>query len=695
MGYGEDGMMIENDFIAMNANRRSGSSGRESRSEKTGTIEQGSKLEDLNPKEYEEVMDFIQMYHSLEYLPDKEEYYWNESDYEDDLLAKRNELFDKLEAEATRDADGNLVVDVDEETFAMICKFDGDDENISQEKEGQNVPEKDTPDQRQAGPYEEDVEFVMDMMGIKGSNKPPNPAQYDKVTPLNLKGPTWSDFVESMMEHPTKFGQVKFVSPHPESTREPVPDLPSSRRNPPPEFVENSKRFIYVWGLPPLTVNGEPGDLDNPVHAMEIKKQVGILFDVPPEAVFAASVSSAFVGFPSKIEQRFALVFGPVTKELASPVTISKYVPKEGDRKTFSDEEMDRVVLLENLPEGLTPTSLASNLFPKDGDNVGNMVYGDLKSEDFVMLTPHSAAVRFESAEIAENAVHSSIVEARLIEFGQHRVRYNKARREMIFTGKHKGPLGTTLERVPGPRLIVDGDMPTKKFFLSHASSVHLRNLDPSTTKKEISDFFQPCCHLPRDVEGSIEFVTCYEGMPTGKAYVGFDEHGEVEAAMSLGESNGRLIGLGHSKVIMKRVRDAVKIPREKRPMREEEELLDSLDNWEQYADPEDLEELYANGISKEALDEALRAIRYQNPTFSSLDQAMRTETINPEKESGGMYRELVQMYISTLKECLSTPENPGPIYESLFLPDEEIDTEIFENEPVRQEDLKKRREVP
>ena len=164
---------------------------------------------------------------------------------------------------------------------------------------------------------------------------------------------------------------------------------------------------------------------------------------------------------------------------------------------------------------------------------------------------------------------------------------------------------------------------------------------------------------------------------------------------MSLCETNGRLLGLGDNKIIMKRVKEANKIAREKRSSRDEEQLLDSLDNWEQFVDPQDLEELYAAGISREALDEALRAIRYHNPTFSSLDQAVRTEAINPEKESGGMYREVVQAYVSTLKECISTPDDPGPIYESLFLPDEEIDTEIFEDEPLRQEALQKRREVP
>ena len=164
---------------------------------------------------------------------------------------------------------------------------------------------------------------------------------------------------------------------------------------------------------------------------------------------------------------------------------------------------------------------------------------------------------------------------------------------------------------------------------------------------------------------------------------------------MAVCESSGRVSGLGPNKVIMKRVKDVRRVKRGNRPARDEKELLESLDNWEQYIDPKDLEELLENGISKDALEESLRAIRYHNPTFSCLDQAIRSEAINPETDPGGMYRELVQTYIATLKECISTPDDPGPIYESLFLPDEEPDTEIFENEPSRQDKLRKLREVP
>jgi len=687
MGYGNDGnMLMEEEDYAM----RGGQQQKQAK-QKTGTIEKGSKLEDLCPEDLQEVTEFFRMYQSFEHIQDKEEYYWNETDYDATDRKKKQAMFAKLMTEATRDADGNLVAEVDDETFAMFD--DSKDRNDSANGKDDSNPRQ--PQQQQRMAFNAPPDFIMDMLGIKGSEKPPNPKEYDVVKPLVLKGPTMNDFVESMAEHPTKYGQLRYVSPHPESTREPVPDLPSFRRNPPLEFVDAHPRFIYVWGLPPLlSVDEEPGNLDNPLHSLELQKTAAALFDVPPESVYPASISSAFVGFPSRKEHRFATEFGPVQKFVGSPVKISKYTPAEGDKKSFDAGEMEKVAVLENLPSGLTPSVLASTLFPA-GTDAGDLLYGGFTPEDFVVLTPHSAVLRFESVEHAENAVKSTIVEQQLKDFGKHRIRYSKARRQLVYTGKNTGPGGGELERALGPRLIVDGDMPTKNFYLSHASAVHLRNLDPSVTKDEISAFFQPVCAMSRDVEGSIEFVTCHEGLPTGRAYVGFDEHGEAEAAAALAESNGRLEGIGHNTVVMKGVRDARKVKRDTRSARDEEELLDSLDNWEQHVDPADLEELLEHGIGREALEESLRAIRYHNPTFSSLDQAMRSEALNPETDSGGMYRELVRTYIETLKECISTPENPGPIYESLFLPDEELDTEIFEDEVVRQEELKKRREVP
>lgn len=666
---------------------------------KTGTIEDGSKLEDLNPEDHADVMKFIKMYQSLATKEDIEEYYWNESDYEAAAAAraaeKQRETFDRLKSEATRDADGNFVVEVDDETFAMFEDASAD------VVEAQQLAIARSGNQRQERKDQDDFgfEFVIDSMGIKGSDEPPNPEEYDRVMPLKLKGPTWSDFVESMMEHPTKFGQLVFTSPHAESTREPVPDRPPRRRNPKIEFIESHGRFMYVWGLPELLavggdVEAQPVDITNPLHEFEIQKVVSELFDVPVDSVSVSSSTSAFVGFPSRLEQRIALEVGPQEKILNSPVHISKYEVKEDDKKSFEEDFRDRVVRLDNLPDGLNPSLIASTIFPSSKE-IG-AIYGAFTADDVVMLSPNSAAVRLESAEVAESAVTSTAVKERLSEIGQHRVRYNKARRNLVYTGRRTGPGGSIMERELGNELIVDGDMPTKTFYVSHANAIHLRNLDLSVTKEEISAFFQPFCSMPRDVDGSIEFVTCYEGLPTGRAYVGFDEHGELEAAMKLCQSSGRIEGLGSTKVVMKKVNDLHKVFREKRSARDEAELLDSLDNWEQYANQDDLEYLYDNGVSKEALDEVFREIRYQNPTFAALDQAMRSETINPEVEAGGMYRQLVERYVALLKECQSTPEDPGPIYESLFSPAEEIDTEeLFDDESIRQAELRKRREVP
>jgi hypothetical protein len=663
---------------------------KEKKTSKSGTIAKDSPMEELNAQDYQEVMEFFDSYHEIANMADVEQYYWNEVDYDDSGEAKRLEVFEKLKSEATKDADGKLVVEVEDDIFDMF-------EAIKEK----SVKEPESKPRRQGGGFgnvadDPNFQFVMETMGIDSGKKPPGPG-YDKVQPLDVQGTDMSDFVESMMKHPTKFSEIRYTNPHPESIREPIPDVPPTRVNPSEAFVDSHMRFIYVWGLPPLMVDGKPGDMENPLHCLEIQKTVAALVGVTRENVSAASLTSAFVGLPSAVDQRVALAIGPTVQVIESAVMISKYKPNADDKKlAFAKDSADSLVLLENLPVGFTPSILAETLFPR-GSEVGE-VHGNITTADVVMLSPNSAVLKYESADVAEQAIKSSIVKQRLTEFGQHRIRYSKARRELVYTGLHGGPDGQDRLRKVGSRLIVDGDMPTKKFFLSHAGGLLLRNLDPSVTKQEICDFFQAYCTVKRDVEGSIEFLTCHAGLPTGRAYVGFDELGEAEAAMSaLSAKGGRIVAgnLGPNAVVVKSVKELHKVKREKRQSRSEEEILDSLHNWEQYVDPADIDELVKLGISKEALDESLRAIRYQNPTFASLDQALRSETIDPNVEVGGMYRQLVQEYISTLKECIATPENPGLIYESLFHPGEEIDTEIFEDEVDRQEELKQKREVP
>eukprot|EP00980_Cylindrotheca_fusiformis_P028185 scaffold22586_cov138-Cylindrotheca_fusiformis.AAC.5 len=663
---------------------------KEKKSTKSGTIAKNSPMEELNAADYKAVMDFFDAYQEIANMADDEPYYWKEVDYDESGETKRLQMLEKLKEDATKDADGNLVVEVEDDVFDM---FEAAEEKADEKPE--NRPRR----QGGFGNIDDDpnFKFVMENMGIDSGKLPPGPG-YDQVMPLEVQGSDMSDFVEAMMKHPTKFSELRYSTSHPESVREPLPDAPPTRANPSSEFLESHMRFIYVWGLPELIVDGKPGDVQNPLHRLEIQKTVAGLFGVQPESISVANLTSAFVGLPTAVDQRVALVVGPAEKVIESPVRISIYDPDSSRKKlAIAKDSADSLVLLENLPLGSTASSLAKTLFPA-GSEVGE-VYGSISVQDVVMISPNSAVVKFESSEVAEQAIHSSIVQQRLTEIGQHRVRYSKARRELVYTGLHGGPGGQDRLRKLGSRMIVDGDMPTKKFFLSHAGTLLLRNLDPSVTKQDVSNFFQEYCTVPRDVEGSIEFVTCQEGLPTGRAYVGFDELGEAEAAMdALSAKGGRIASgtLGVNPVIVMTVKELnKKVKRERRQTRSDEEILDSLHNWEQFVDPADVDELIEMGVSKEVLDETLRAIRYQNPTFASLDQAMRSETLDPDMEVGGMYRQLVQEYIATLKECIATPEEPGLIYESLFAPGEEIDTEIFEDEVDRQAELEQKRKIP
>ncbi len=653
--------------------------------QKMGTISNNSPMDQLTAEEHEKIEEFMRDYKLLVTTDEVEKYYWNERDYDNAEEAKKREILQRLHAEATRDADGNLVVEVDDATFAMF-------DSIPEEKEKEIEKPRSQPGQFSSPGDDIAFQFVTEAMGIKGADKPP-PPDYDRVLPLQLSGPTIYDFVESMMNHPSKFAEVRWDAPNEERDREPYAKFPPNRRNPSPEFVDANKRFIYVWGLPPFMMNGNCADLENPLHCLEIQKIVGNCFDVPIEQVSVATPTSAFVGFTSIDDHKFAVAVGPMNETIYSPVIISKYEPS--DDFVLAEGQPDASILLENLPLGMSPTLLSKSLFPA-GTEVGE-VYGALSADRIVLISPNTAVIAMESAETADNAVTSALVKERMIEIGQHRIRYNKARRELVFTGKYGGPDGTEPLRKLGPRLIVDGDMPTKEFFTFHASTLFLRDLDPNVTKQEISDYFQPFCSVARDVNSSTEFVTCREGLPTGRAFVGFDELGEAEAALhALSQGKGRLVGLGPNVVVADHVKERMSKSRHvKHPARSEEELLDSLNNWQQFVDPADLELLMNHDISVEGLNETFRTIRYHNDTFASMDQAMRNETINPEKQAGGMFKELVQTYIATLKDCISTPENPGPIYKSMHLPGEPLDTEIFEREPARQAELRKRREVP
>ena len=54
------------------------------------------------------------------------------------------------------------------------------------------------------------------------------------------------------------------------------------------------------------------------------------------------------------------------------------------------------------------------------------------------------------------------------------------------------------------------------------------------------------------------------------------------------------------------------------------------------------------------------------------------------DEKRGQHFAEFVQDYISILKELSTTRDNPGLKYESMFMPEEEVDLELFDAEQER-----------
>ena len=496
--------------------------------------------------------------------------------------------------------------------------------------------------------------------------------------------------VTAMFHNPSEYAHFVSNHAHPQSQREPKPFFPKGRAQPPKEFLEAHARFLFVTGLPP-DVDGR--DITDPLFRRSLQKQIAKLVGVDSQAVFPANATSAFVGFDSSEELSRALVVGPVEPTLKLSPKLSRCNEDDYNdaAKSFVKISPESTLELVNIPPGHTARSLIDNLIQSDESTA--KVYGDVTTNDIYFISETRVLIRFRFKQQADAALESILWEQSLEQLGQYPIRYFRARRELVHVCFGGAGKSTEIRKV-GPRLIVDSDMPSKSLYVSHAGTLHLRNLDPYVTKEEISAAFQPFCSRPHIAETSVEFVTCENGISTGEAYVGFDVVGDAEAAI---KALSGAIKLGDRRSKLRLLSDRLipgrpQAPPEKRPERSVEELLDDLNNWEKYVDQEDIKILEAHGVSKIVLDEALRGIRWNNKTFGAFDGSIRAEALEPEKERGEQYKELVQLYIATLKECLATPDDVGAIYESLHFPDEPIDLGIFDREKKRQDKLLKAR---
>ena len=84
---------------------------------------------------------------------------------------------------------------------------------------------------------------------------------------------------------------------------------------------------------------------------------------------------------------------------------------------------------------------------------------------------------------------------------------------------------------------------------------------------------------------------------------------------------------------------------------------------------------------------------RFNNPSFSYESLAREGERLHGEKTPGQEYSDFVKLYVETMKELSSTREDPGILYESMFLPQEEMDFSLLDEEEERLAKLKEERE--
>ena len=516
----------------------------------------------------------------------------------------------------------------------------------------------------------------------------------DDTLELAPHEPGIEGFQQAMLEHPTKIARVSLLRPHPAGLREPKPIFPKDRRpHPPIEFVESYNRFIYVTGLPPLIVNGERGELANPVHRSYLEKLVARLAQVDSTQVWPVNTTSAFVGFFTPRAMANAVHSGPSKKAVSLPPKVRRLSEVKDTKNPFKDTDADRVIQFSLIPPFHSPSSISRALFPPDTEL--ETVYGaHIDPSKDVVVASNTAWFRFPSADEAAAAAASTVLQKRLEKVGLYRVRYFLARRELV----HKcfsGPAKDEEERVKGPRLIVDGDMPSKEFFQSHPRCIHVSNLDPAepSISEKLTELFQPFSEWVR-YPGSVEPVTCAHNLPTDRAYVGFDVPGEAEACVK--KCNGK-IRMGDRTLFLRLVDDRIVPNRglyraEKRPARSVEELWDDLENWEKYVDPADIEYLEQHGVSKCVMDEQLKRMRLKNPTFGPLDHCLRSEAIEPDKKPGEIYKEVVQTYVQVLKDCVATREDPGPVFLAGFENEEDIDYSVFDEWEKRKAEIERLR---
>lgn len=481
-----------------------------------------------------------------------------------------------------------------------------------------------------------------------------------------------------------------YDKPIPESRREARPIVhPTNRVNPPVDFVEQHKVFMYVSGVPrPVMDDGKLGYYKNDLDKHEVANSVANILGVPVTSVFPATMNSAFVGFENAKDAADKCLASRKKRILQYNITTkvydeSKRTDVTEDEKSFvaSSSTPSSIILVEDIHPGFFSGTIARLLRPARV----------LDASDIFFPTPTSFLIRMEDPEAAMNLNQSNEYKRCLSLMEKQKINVQVAKREVVHD-KWGGPANEIQIKKLNHTLVVDGDVPSSSFFLSHTGVLHLCNVPSNVNKLAISEIFQPYCTDKRDVRGSVEIVKTIDGDATGRVYVGFDLDQDYQAALAV---LGQKVSFSNTGLTtrIRPVKDKRLLRGEKigsRTERSEEELLYALQNsWMDHVDPKDLKFLEAHGVSKDVLEEAFLAARYENPSFGLEDDVRIGERLR-DNGTGESYRDFVKLYIETLMEVIATKEKPGAMYEGMFMSNEPIDHEFLEREEKRIANLQK-----
>jgi len=543
----------------------------------------------------------------------------------------------------------------------------------------------------------------------------------------------WGDeILQSELNDPwtTPAISTSFEHVHDESKREAKPiKYPTNRKSPNQEFIDSFSCFAFVSNLTrPVVVkhndnadtNADGNELTlalgvykNPLHRQEVVQQVIQLFPKLKSSnqIFVSTMNSVYIGFHDSKEASDVLQSTSTTASNQQLNRVIRYnieykqytnakelleeqqVPNS-DLQAFVQDHNGSFVVLDNLPPGMKQTTIVKSFY----DALPTL------QPTNVHFTSPTTAICKTSTKVQVEVDTQKMMEQCIAKLSKQIVQIYPAEIELTHD-KFGGPARQFQFKKKTSNLFVQGDTPSHSFFTSHAYVLHLSNVPSTITNEVLSTYFQPYCMLDRDINGSIEHVKPLDGVTyTGRVYVGFDlesegikAYNDIVANHIQHKSQITNLTTCGTPIFVSPVKEKTLVRGSKlgeRSYRNADELQYCLhDKWREYVSQEDMELLEKMGVPTHVLEDSFMTARFHNPSFAAEGLARVGERLNEELGPGDEFREFVEMYVESLKELGSSKENSGPMYEGMFLPEEEMEFSMFDDEKKRLDKIKSDRE--